>query len=148
MKSAPTLSASPESSGSGEVLAGLGEQAEKISEVVGENANENGGNSDGKKMVQKKDDSKKDDSKINFKPKKKVLPPPNQQKVELKKAIEKKTQKLISEAMKLQNQKDFEAAKLEQVIVEIRYLRRVLAEIVSATVERVADLYRKFVWKK
>lgn len=67
------------------------------------------------------------------------------QEIEVKKAIIKKTRKLINKATKYQNEKHFSAHKLEQILLEIRNLQTLLASLVSVTTEKLENLYRKFV---
>jgi len=149
IESAPTVSTGPEITGSGgEVLAGIDGSVEKISEVVGENANETGGSGGSKPVKNHKKNNKKLEFKAPKKTEQKIPDSKNQIKKELRKSIEKKTHRLITEALKMQNSKNFEPDKLEQVIQEIRYLRRILKEIINAATERLVELYKKFVWKK
>lgn len=76
------------------------------------------------------------------------LPSAQVQKHEVKKSLVKKTRKLISQATKLQGQKNFSADKLEQVLLEIRHLRQVLADLISVTKEKMEALYRKYVLRE
>lgn len=75
----------------------------------------------------------------------KVLPTPVVQKRKVKKAIEKRTRKLVNQATKMQNSKNFSASHLEEILFEIRHLREVLSEMVQITVDRVEELYRRYV---
>ena len=78
----------------------------------------------------------------------KALPTPIVQKRKVKKAIEKRTRKLVSEATKMQNSKNFSASHLEEILLEIRHLREILAGMLQVTVEKVEDLYRRYVLGK
>ena len=74
-----------------------------------------------------------------------TLRTPVKQKIKVRKALEKRTKRLVSEATKMQNSKNFSASRLEEIILEIRHLREILAGLVTATVEKLENLYRRFV---
>ncbi len=133
-------------------LVGLDEASEKVSEVVGESAGEN-------IPVASKSKKKKTGfaaipsaiSNLIYPPKKKItrkLPPPVIQKQETKKALVKQTRKLISQATKLQNSKNYSADKMETLVAEIRHLQSIIAELFSYTAEKLERVYRKFVLKE
>lgn len=131
------------------------EASGKVSEVVGENAGENIPTSTG---GQKKDD---DDgtkglisqtvSNLLFRSsttKDFVLPTPSKQKGEVKKAIAKRTRDLVNQATRLEKSKNYSAARMENLMSEIRLLKELMAQLVDVTVERLEGLYRKYVWKQ
>ena len=134
-------------------LVGAEDASEKVSEVVGESAGEE--IPTGKKTKKKQTGfaaiSSAIANLINL-PSKRVkdvkLPSTQVQKKETKKAIIKQTRKLIKKATKLQNSKNFSADKLENIILEIRYLQGILAKMFSYTTEKIEGLYHKFVLKK
>ena len=80
--------------------------------------------------------------------KKLVLPTPQKQKAELKRVITKRTNKLVKEATRIQKSRNFNPAKLEAVVAEIRYLRSILNELVNATMGHLEELYKKFIWRQ
>ncbi len=133
-------------------LVGIDDASEKVSEVVGESAGES--IPTGKKTKNKKTGfaaiSKAITNLINP-PKKNIsikLPSFKVQKKETKKAIIKQTRQLIGKATRLQNSKNFSADKLENIILEIRYLQGILAKMFSYTAEKIENLYQQFVLKK
>ena len=75
------------------------------------------------------------------------LPKTKIQKIKIKKAITKETDKLLKEAKKIVRKRRFSAYKLENIVNKIRYLQKILEEIVSATVDRIESLYRQYVLK-
>lgn len=77
-----------------------------------------------------------------------ILPTPVVQKSKVRKALEKRTKKLVAEATKIQKSKNFSADKLEEILLEIRHLREILTELLQVTVERVEELYRRYVLGK
>ncbi len=125
---------------------GMEVASEKVSEVVGENASENIPQSRGKKSQPASTTKSKADKSI-AQDIKLVLPTPQKQKAELKKVITKRTNELVREVTKLQKSKNYSPAKVEALIEEIRQLRQILAELVNATMERLEDLYRRYVWR-
>jgi len=138
---------------SGGVLDEYSESAiNKISEIVGDSANENGGA--GKlpiKKGRKKDKSITDKiwSLIKREEQKSVkIPSPEEQKVEIVKSIKKRTKKLLKKADKIQSQKNFSAYKLEKIVLELRSLQSILSDLITQTKEGLENLYRKYVLGK
>lgn len=133
-------------------LVGTEDASEKVSEVVGESAGESipTGKKSKKKQTGFAAISKAISNLISTPKKIKdiKLPSIKIQKKETKKAIVKQTRKLIGEATKLQNSKNFSADKLENIILEIRYLQGILEKMFSYTAEKIENLYQKFVLKK
>ncbi len=133
-------------------LVGLEDASEKVSEVVSESTGES--IPTGKKTKTKKAGFSTISQVISNlitpakKNKKVKLPSFKIQKKETKKAIIKKTRKLIGEVTKLQNSKNFSADKLENIILEIRYLQGILVKMFSYTAEKIENLYHKFVLKR
>ena len=133
-------------------LVGAEDASEKVSEIVGESAGET--IPTGKKTKKKSTGFSAISKAISnlISPPKKVinikLPSFKIQRNETKKAIVKQTRKLIGEATKLQNSKNFSADKLENIILEIRHLQGVLSKMFSYTAEKIENLYQKFVLKK
>ncbi len=129
-------------------LEGVNAAGEKISEVVGENANENISGGGQKSSTQNTHIQGDQSLKAGTPASDLVLPTPAKQKAVLQKTIEKRTNQLVKEVTKMQRSNDYSPAKLEEKIREIRYLRKVLAELANAALERIEELYRKLVWKK
>ena len=77
----------------------------------------------------------------------KTLPLPPVQKRRVKRVIEKRTKKLVRQAMRMQNSKNFSAPHLEEILLEIRSLRKILASMIQITADRVEILYRRYVLK-
>lgn len=121
--------------------------SEKISEVVGENASEDLGSTGGQKQTTATR-TKGDDTSVAFSTQNLVLPTPQKQKAELKRTITRRTNHLVKEVTRMQRSKNYSPAKMEAMIAEIRHLRKLLSEIVNATIERLEDLYRRYVWKR
>jgi len=63
----------------------------------------------------------------------------------VKKAICRKTNQLIRKSKKIQSSKNFSAAKLEKCIEQIRWLQKILAELINAAASRIEELYQRFV---
>lgn len=120
--------------------------SEKISEVVGENASEQI-TTKGSTKAQSQTQAGDDTVVTTQMPQGLVLPTPNKQKAELHKAITKRTNHLVKEVTKMQRSKNYSPAKMEATIVEIRHLRKILSELVNATIERLEDLYRRYIWR-
>jgi predicted aldo/keto reductase-like oxidoreductase len=129
------------------------EASGKVSEVVGENAGENIPNARG---GQPADDSQnglisqavstllyKGGANQDF-----VLPTPEKQKTEVKKAIANRTRELVNQATKLEKSRNYSAAKMERIMKEIRQLRTLMSQLVDMTRESLEGLYRKFIWKQ
>jgi len=129
------------------------EASGKVSEVVRENAGENipassGGN--------KSDDGNtglisQAVSGLLFKstpPQDYVLPTPEKQKTEIKKAIANRTRELVNQATKLEKSKNYSAAKMERIMREIRQLRTIMSQLMDMTLESLEGLYRKYIWKQ
>jgi ribosomal protein L7/L12 len=124
----------------------------KVSEIVGESANENGASS--KSPVKKQ--FKKDQSIANKiwglirseekKPDK--IPSPEKQKIAIIKSIKKRTKKLLKEADRVQSQKNFSAYQLEKIVFELRSLQSILSNLIEQTKESLENLYRKYVLGK
>ncbi len=117
------------------------ETNEKVSEIVRDN-------NQVISTISEKNIYTKKDSGIKTKVPKilsKKLPPIKFQKKQIKDIINQKTQKLIKKAQKIQNNKNFSASKLENIIYEIRKLRGILANLITATAQHIEFLYNKFV---
>lgn len=121
----------------------------RVSEIVGENASENLRRSKKPKKTGLKIISQQVAGLLSGGGTKsaqaKALPTPIVQKRKVKKALEKRTRKLVKEATKLQKSKHFSADRLEEIILEIRHLKEILADLYHITIERVEELYRRFV---
>jgi predicted aldo/keto reductase-like oxidoreductase len=131
------------------------EASGKVSEVVRENAGENIPTSSGKGTTQ--DDKsngvisdtvsgllfKGGNGNQNY-----VLPTPDKQKLEVKKAIAKRTRDLVHQATKLEKSKYYSAAKMERLLKEIRHMRQLMSQLVDMTRESIEGLYRKYIWKQ
>ncbi len=134
---------------SSDVLEEASLETGRVSEIVGENAGEN--------IPQAKKTKKKGLKIISHQvagllagggkatAKHHKLPAPVVQRKKVRKALEKRTRKLVAEATKIQNSKNFSASRLEEVLLEIRHLREILADLLQSTVDRIEDLYRRYV---
>jgi len=140
----PNLQAGVESSTAVESV------VDHFSEIINENTP--------KQSNQKKDDSvqkksssfgdiSKKISQLLFHKESKSLPTTEVQRKKLTHHVEKQTKKLIKLANKIQRSGDFCAAKLEKIISKIRYLQKLLIEIVNATVENIEQMYRRLILK-
>jgi len=134
---------------------GAVEASGKVSEVVGENAGENMPRSSGSSSTN--DDSSngvisQSVSSLLFKGKSGavdfVLPTPEKQKTEVKKAIAKRTRDLVGQATKLEKSKHYSAAKMERLLKEIRQMRQLMSQLMDMTRESIEGLYRKYIWKQ
>ncbi|MCF7917823.1 hypothetical protein K9L27_02365 [Candidatus Gracilibacteria bacterium] len=123
---------------------------EKVSEVVsrlnGENASAvstNGGFFDFSGISQKV-------SQLLFHREKKEihLPPVGIQRKEVKHSLEHEEGLLLRQAKRIQNTKHFSAAALERVIQQIRYLRKLLSEILTLASDVIEKLYRQYVLRQ
>ncbi|MCF7846996.1 MAG: hypothetical protein K9M51_03100 [Candidatus Gracilibacteria bacterium] len=74
-----------------------------------------------------------------------VLPPTEVQRKKVHKSLEKEQRHLLKKVKKIQNSRRFSAAKLEQVILQIRSIQKLLEELVSAAAQRIEGLYRQYV---
>lgn len=143
---------------SGVFESGIGVAAEKISEVVGSPAeNQSIGASgafsdeDKKGLLALLDFGAVSD-RINAlvrsnRPKIKKMPSPEKQAKLVKKSLEKEQAHLLKQAKKIQNSRQFSAAKLEQVLLQVRHIQKLLKEIVTAARDRIEFLYQKYVLK-
>jgi hypothetical protein len=77
----------------------------------------------------------------------KKIPSPEKQVKLVRKSLEKEQRNLIKQARKIQNGSRFSAAKLEQVLLQIRQVQKILKELVTAAKDRIAFLYQKYVLK-
>lgn len=127
----------------------------RVSEVVRENAGENIPQSSGN--AAQSDDSVKgiiSDKVTNMifgggqAAKEFVLPTPEKQKLEVKKAIAKRTRDLVEQATKLEKSKHYSAAKMERLLKEIRHMRNLMSQLMDMTRESIEGLYRKFIWRQ
>ena len=135
-------------------LAGI-EASGKVSEVVGENAGENipasGGQAQGDD--QPKGIISQAVSGMLFNGSQTtqqgyVLPTPEKQKTEVKKAIAKRTRDLVDQATKLEKSRHYSAAKMERLLREIRQMRQLMSQLMDMTRESIEGLYRKYIWKQ
>ena len=123
--------------------------SEKVKEVVGEQASESIPTATSKTQSGFASISQKITG-ILFSSKKEVikLPQVQVQRKQVKKFLVKRTRKLIGEATKIQNSRNFSAAKLESVLVELRGVQQILADLYMATVSKIENLYKTYVLKK
>ncbi len=126
----------------------LGANTEKISEVVG-NASENRAT---QVSAQQKTTAKTtslfdkiSDLLFSAKAKEIILPSQEVQRKRVEYSLKKETNKLLRKAKKIQNARRFSAHALEQVIQEIRYLQRLIAELFSIAAEKLETLYKQYV---
>jgi len=125
----------------------LGANTEKISEVVGK-VGENKAVQVTAQATTVKNSSIFDKiSELLFTPKTKeiVLPSQEVQRKRVEHSLEKETSKLLRKANKIQNARHFSAHALEQVVQEIRYLQRLIAELFSIAAEKLETLYKQYV---
>lgn len=80
-------------------------------------------------------------------PRVKKLPSPEKQVKLVKRSLAKEQVKLIKQAKKIQNARRFSAAKLEQVLLQVRHVQKLLKELVTAAKDQVELLYQKYVLK-
>ena len=78
----------------------------------------------------------------------KKIPSPEKQVKLVRKSLEREQRNLIKQARKIQNGSRFSAAKLEQVLLQIRQVQKILKELVTTAKDRIAFLYQKYVLKK
>ena len=130
------------------------EASGKVSEVVGENAGENIPTSRGTQSASDENQGGlisnavssllfKNTTTPDF-----ILPTPEKQKIEVKKAIAKRTRELVNQATKLEKSKNYSAAKMEVLLREIRQMRTLMSQLVDMTRESLEGLYRKYIWKQ
>ncbi len=133
-----------------DALANNTEVNELVSQKVGEKI----------PVGQKKDNTKRQDSSIfagfglqisnilgKKKPQKVVLPSIIIQKKRVKKSLEKEKSKLLSQANKIKNSRNFRAYLLEELIMQIRYIQNLLDSIIDFTAKRITELYKKYYLK-
>jgi hypothetical protein len=77
----------------------------------------------------------------------KNLPNVKIQQKRVEKSLNKETLKLLRQVKKIQRSRSFSAHALEKVITQIRHLQSLLEELISATAQRVEELYRHWVLK-
>jgi hypothetical protein len=76
-----------------------------------------------------------------------ILPMIDRQRAMVLHAIEKEQQHLIRKARKMQDSRNFSAAAIEEIYLEIRRLRSLIDEILRAAGKRITELYRRYVLK-
>jgi transcriptional regulator with AAA-type ATPase domain len=133
--------------GVGELDKVLGSNTEKISEVVGK-VGENGSSQASTQQKVVKTVSlfdKISDLLFSAKTKEIVLPSQEIQRRRVEHSLKKETSKLLRKAKKIQKARHFSAHALEQVIQEIRYLQRLIAELFSFATEKLEALYKQYV---
>jgi hypothetical protein len=125
----------------------LGSNTEKISEVVGKVGENGGAHTSTQKAVVKTTSlfDKISDLLFAAKAKEIVLPSQEVQRKRVGHSLEKETRKLLRKAKNIQNARHFSAHALEQVIQEIRYLQRLIAELFSIAAEKLEALYKQYV---
>jgi hypothetical protein len=79
--------------------------------------------------------------------KEKKLPSPEKQVKFVKKSLEKEQGRLLKRAKKIQNARRFSASKLEQVLLQLRHVQKLLKELVTAAKDQIEFLYQKWVLK-
>ena len=137
--------------GLGEGISELGEvldaNTEKISEVVGKAGENKVTQVTAKKATVKTSSLFEKISDLLFTAKAKVIVLPSQeiQRKRVGYSLEQETKKLLRKAKKIQNARHFSAHTLEQVIQEIRYLQRLIAELFSIAAEKLETLYKQYV---
>ncbi len=137
--------------GLGEGISELGEvldaNTEKISEVVGKAGENKVTQVTAKKATVKTSSLFEKISDLLFTAKAKVIVLPSQeiQRKRVGYSLEQETKKLLRKAKKIQNARHFSAHALEQVIQEIRYLQRLIAELFSIAAEKLETLYKQYV---
>ena len=141
------LQASPEAGASTEKLDSALEGTGRVSEIVGESAGENQGDSikTGKKSSTGDDKAL---SSLSGEAKKVVLPSVAIQKKKIRKVLMKKQKELVKEARKLERSRDFSADKLETLITQIRKIQYLLSDLVTSAKERINALYEQYVLGK
>ncbi len=119
---------------------------EKISEVVGK-AGENKTAQATKTKTVKTTSlfDKISDLLFSAKAKEIVLPSQEMQRKRVEHSLQRETKKLLRKAKKIQNARHFSAHALEQVIQEIRYLQRLIADLFSMAAEKLEGLYKQYV---
>lgn len=65
----------------------------------------------------------------------------------VEKTLKNEQKKLLKKAQKIQKSRHFSAFELEKIILQIRYIQKILNEIFSAASETIETLYKKFVLK-
>ena len=135
--------------GGGEALSeALATSTEKVSELVGENAGENISVSSVNSKTGFAAISSQVRKLLFSKEHKQVsLPSFEAQQKKVRSSLEKETNSLLSQAKKIQNKRNFSASMLEEIVAQIRYLQKLLAELISVTADKLEHLYRQFVLK-
>jgi len=121
---------------------------EKVSELVGENVGEDVlKGSVATKTGFSAISSKVKELLFSREPKTVILPSFEVQQKKVRSSLEKETNNLVRQAKKLQQKRNFSANKLEEVVAQIRYLQKLLAELISMAGDKLEQLYRQFVLK-
>ncbi|MCF7812391.1 hypothetical protein K9M59_02230 [Candidatus Gracilibacteria bacterium] len=135
-------------SGNNEALQEALSGAEKVSEVVGRNE---GAYSTSLPTSQKKSSrsisQRIADLLFHRDPQKFTLPPVSIQRHEIQHSLEKEEKALLKKARKIESARHFSAAALEKVVRQIRYIQKILEELISMATEKLEQLYRQYVLK-
>lgn len=144
------LQVNPEGDNSAQLdsaLGGLEGGSERVSEIVGEKANENKAAASKVKNAKKDDEDKALDN-MSGEARKTVLPSVKVQKQKIRKVLVKKQKNLLKEMHQLEKSKNFSANKMEKLIVQLRKVHSLLNSLVSSAKENIQNLYEQLVLKK
>ncbi|MCF7831148.1 hypothetical protein K9M41_04120 [Candidatus Gracilibacteria bacterium] len=131
----------------GEALSEALSSTDKVSELVGESAGESISSVSNSKAGFSAISSKVRNLLFSKEQKLVSLPSFEVQQKKVRSSLEKETNDLIRQAKKIQKKRNFSANMLEEVVAQIRYLRKLLAELISFTADKLEHLYRQFVLK-
>ena len=73
-----------------------------------------------------------------------ILPSITIQKKLVKKSLERKKSKLISQAKKIRNARKFKASALEETIFQIRHIQSIIDDLFSFAAKQITELYKKY----
>lgn len=136
-------------------LSQIESQISKISEAVGERAGEDIKPSGGKGDDQKTKPytfggiSSRIFGLLGAKKHQKiVLPSKKIQQQEVVKALSMEVKKLVKETHKVQNSRKYSPAKMEELLMRIRGLQKMISEVFHVATETLTQWYKKYVLKK
>lgn len=77
-----------------------------------------------------------------------VLPPKKVQQKQIVKALSAEVRRLVKESHKIQNSRQYSPAKLEELLIKIRGIQKMISEVFHLAANTLTDWYNKFVIKK
>lgn len=131
-------------------------QSDKISEVVGKKASEQGSpTTDPQKDAQEKTTKGHTDSFINrinnllfsSKPDTNATDRKSQTKA-IEKSLNNERKELLKNLKKIGNERNFSASKMEKTILHLRSIQRKINELIYMTKEQISNMYKKHILKK